>query len=144
MPAGVANYGTTGTDRLTLDHCELMPGLIWAVEVREEVTSGGIVLPDVEDAQKVRVGCCFARGPGEMDDNGGEKRCFIKAGDYFLFGKYQSGGEPLKLNGQTILQFRQGDVAAKLTVPTKGMVTAANKARAVLLGEPGPVLQAVA
>ena len=57
MPAGVANYMSAGTDRFTLDGLELAPGLVWAVEVREEVTAGGIVLPDVDDAQKLRIAC---------------------------------------------------------------------------------------
>ena len=144
MPAGVANYMSAGTDRFTLNGLELAPGLVWAVEVREEVTAGGIVLPDVDDAQKVRIACCFAIGPGEADERGNEKRRFVKAGDFFLFGKYQSGGEPIKINGVTVLQFRQGDIVAKLLTPTGAMRAAADKARGPLFGEQGPTLAAVA
>ena len=135
MPAGVANYQSSGS--FTLTGLELAPGLVWAVEVREEKTAGGIVLPDVEDAQKVRIARCVAIGPGEADDKGNEKRRFVREGDFFLFGKYQSGGEPIKVNGVLVLQFRQGDVVAKLhssAVPA-GMREAADKARAPLFGE---------
>lgn len=142
MPAGVANYQTSGT--FTLTGLELAPGLVWAVEVREERTASGLVLPDVEDAQKVRIAHCVAIGPGECDANGNEKMRFVRGGDYFLFGKYQSGGEPIKVNGVTVLQFRQGDIVAKLHAVSAEMKAAAARARGPLFGEQGPNLAAVA
>ena len=117
MPAGRADYMTTGTSAPTMDEIELLPGMIWAEEVREEVTKGGLIIPDVEDAQKIRIARCVARGPAEPDDKGGCKPVFIRVGDYFLFGKYQSGGEPIKIGSTMILQFRQGDIVAKWNRP---------------------------
>lgn len=114
MPAGVANYLSTGTVQLDMADVELMPGLVWAEEVREETTRNGLILPDVGDAQKIRVARCIARGPAEPDDKGGCKPVFIVVGDYFLFGKYQSGGEPIKFGDKLVLQFRQGDIVGKV------------------------------
>lgn len=126
MPAGVAEYLSTGTGNIAFDDLELMPGLIWAEEVREERTAGGLILPDVDDAQKVRIARCIRRGPGEPDDKGGAKPIFIRTGDFFLFGKYQSGGEPIKLGDKLVLQFRQGDIVAKWHNPAQIAAVAAS------------------
>lgn len=134
MPAGVAEYKTTGTMRLDVGKCEPQPGILWAIELREEVTSGGIHLPDTLDAQKLRIGVCVRIGAGEPDGNGGEKYRFVKEGDFILFGRHQSGGEPFNINGVDLLLFRQNDIAAKYHKPEPWMVEMANKRRAKLLG----------
>lgn len=37
----------------------------------------------------------------------------IEVGDYVIFGKYQSGGEPIEFEGKTYVLARAGDLAGK-------------------------------
>lgn len=134
MPAGVAEFETTGTQQIDINTCEPQPGVLWAIELREEVTQGGIVLPDTGEVQALRIGVCVQCGSGEPDGQGGEKHRFVKRGDFFMFGKYQSGGEPFTINGVRLLLFRQGDVAGKVRMPDRWMLEAAAKRMAKLYG----------
>ena len=37
----------------------------------------------------------------------------IAVGDYVIFGKYQSGGEPIEVDGKTYILARAGDLGGK-------------------------------
>ncbi len=134
MPAGIAEYETTGTRMIDLATCIPQPGVLWGIELREEVTQGGIVLPDTGDAQALRIGVCVTAGAGEVNERGDEKRRFVKDGEYFMFGRHQSGGEPFTLNGCKLLLFRQNDIAGKITKPEPWMVELGTKRLAKLHG----------
>ena len=84
MPAGIAEYETTGTRMIDLATCIPQPGVLWGIELREEVTQGGIVLPDTGDAQALRIGVCVTAGAGEVNERGDEKRRFVKDGEFFM------------------------------------------------------------
>ena len=58
---------------------------------REEVTKGGIVLPDTAK-EKPQEGEVVAVGDGKTLDSGEKVRMAVKVGDQVLFGKY-SGTE---------------------------------------------------
>ena len=81
---------------------------IIVVKPMEEVKStGGLILPGEEAKQ--RYGEVLAAGPGRTYENGVTVPNPVKAGDTVIFGKYASGGEPLRFKQQTYLLLRAGD-----------------------------------
>jgi len=63
----------------------------------QEVTKGGIVLPDTAK-EKPQEGEVIAVGPGRLLDNGSLAPMPVKAGDIVLFAKY--AGTELKRDGE--------------------------------------------
>jgi chaperonin GroES len=76
---------------------------------REEVTKGGIVLPDTAK-EKPQEGEVIAVGPGRVDDNGKRVPLDVKVGDIIMYAKY--GGTEIKIDGQELMILREGDVLA--------------------------------
>ncbi len=62
----------------------------------EEVTAGGIVLPDTA-REKPQKGTVVAVGPGKLLDSGKRHAPAVKKGDVVLYGKYS--GSDFKLDG---------------------------------------------
>lgn len=75
----------------------------------EEVTAGGIVLPDTAK-EKPQKGTILAAGPGERDDNGKYVPLDVKAGDVVLYAKYS--GTEIKVDGKKLLILRESDLLA--------------------------------
>src|SRR5262245_49993334 len=73
----------------------------------EEVTKGGIVLPDTAK-EKPQEGKVVAVGPGKLMDNGKTAPMEVKVGDRVVYSKY--GGSEIKLNGSEFVVLRQDDV----------------------------------
>lgn len=63
----------------------------------EEVTKGGIVLPDTAK-EKPQEGEVLAVGPGKLLDNGQRAPMEVKVGDKVLFAKYS--GSEIKQDGE--------------------------------------------
>ncbi len=76
----------------------------------EEVTKGGIVLPDTAK-EKPQEGKVVAVGKGKMTDDGKVHPTEVKAGDRILYGKY-SGTEIKTREGEDLLIMREDDVFA--------------------------------
>jgi chaperonin GroES len=76
---------------------------------QEEVTSGGIVLPETAK-EKPQDGKVLAVGPGERDDDGKRIPMDVKEGDTLLFAKYS--GTEIKLDGKKVLILRESDLLA--------------------------------
>jgi chaperonin GroES len=74
---------------------------------QEEVTAGGIVLPETAK-EKPQQGKILATGPGERNDKGERISLDVKAGDIVLFAKY-SGAE-VKMEGKKLLILRESDI----------------------------------
>ena len=70
----------------------------------EEVTMGGIIIPDTAKEKPLR-GTVKAVGNGTKDEEMG-----LKEGDQVLYGKY--AGTELELEGEKYLIMRQSDVLA--------------------------------
>lgn len=70
----------------------------------EEVTMGGIIIPDSAKEKPLK-GTVVAAGTGTKDEE-----MILKAGDIVLFGKY--AGSELELEGKKYLIMRQSDVLA--------------------------------
>jgi chaperonin GroES len=77
----------------------------------EEVTKGGIVLPDTAK-EKPQEGEVIAIGPGRLLDSGQICPMDVKVGDKIIFSKY--GGTEIKVDGEEYIILRQEDVLAVL------------------------------
>ena len=78
-------------------------------EEQEDMTSGGIVLPETAK-EKPQQGKVLAAGPGERDDDGKRIPLDVKEGDTVLFAKYS--GTEIKLDGKKVLILRESDLLA--------------------------------
>jgi len=76
----------------------------------EDVTKGGIVLPDTAK-EKPQEGEVVAVGDGKVLDNGQVQALTVKVKDRVLYGKY-SGTEITTKDGQELLIMREDDVLA--------------------------------
>jgi len=78
-------------------------------EDAEEVTAGGIVLPDSAQDKPAR-GKVLSVGDGRLMDDGTRKALQVKKGDRVLFSSY--AGEPFKLGDEELLLMREEDILA--------------------------------
>jgi len=76
---------------------------------QEEVTAGGIVLPETAK-EKPQQGIVLAAGPGGRDEDGKRIQMDVKVGDKVLFAKY--AGTEFKLDGKKLLILRESDLLA--------------------------------
>ncbi|MEA2085735.1 MAG: co-chaperone GroES [Chloroflexota bacterium] len=77
---------------------------------REEVTKGGIVLPDTVK-EKPQEGKVLAVGPGRRSEEGKAIPMDIEVGDIVLYAKY--GGTEIKVDDEELMILRESDVLAK-------------------------------
>ncbi len=76
----------------------------------EEMTSGGIVLPD-SAREKPQQGKVLATGPGKLLEKSGERgQMSVKVGDSVFYGKYS--GTEVELEGDTYVILRESDILA--------------------------------
>ena len=76
---------------------------------KEEVTKGGIVLPDTAK-EKPQEGEVVAVGPGRMTEDGKRIPLEVKVGDRVIYAKY--AGTEWKYNGEEYLIIRESDIQA--------------------------------
>jgi chaperonin GroES len=76
---------------------------------QEEVTSGGIVLPETAK-EKPQKGVVLSVGPGDRDEDGDRIPLDVKEGDTVLFAKYS--GTEIKVEGKKLLILRESDLLA--------------------------------
>lgn len=76
----------------------------------EEVTKGGIILPDTAK-EKPQRGEIVAVGPGRLDEEGKRIAMELKKGDKVLYAKY--AGTEVKIDDDEYLILREGDILAK-------------------------------
>ena len=77
----------------------------------EEVTAGGIVLPDTAKVKPQR-GTVLAVGPGRLLDSGERGQPSVKIGDEVIYGKYS--GMEHTVDGRELKILREGDILAKV------------------------------
>ena len=77
---------------------------------REEVTKGGIVLPDTVK-EKPQEGEVVAVGPGRLSEDGKRIAMDVKAGDRVIYAKY--AGSEIKLDDEELIILRESDILAK-------------------------------
>ena len=77
----------------------------------EEVTAGGIILPDTAQ-EKPQQGKVVAVGPGKVSDSGTLVEPTLKTGDSVLYGKYS--GTEVTIDGTEYSIMRESDILAIL------------------------------
>lgn len=77
----------------------------------EEMTAGGIVLPDTAK-EKPQRGTVIAVGPGKLLDNGTRGPLSVQVGDQVIYGKY--GGTEIEVDGDEVKILRESDILAKV------------------------------
>ena len=77
----------------------------------EEVTRGGIVLPDTAK-EKPQQGRVVAVGPGRTLDSGERAKPAVAKGDVVVYAKY--GGTEIEIEGDEYMILRESDVLAKV------------------------------
>lgn len=75
----------------------------------EQVTAGGIVLPDSAQ-EKPLEGVVLAVGPGAQMESGKIRPIDVKEGDKIIYGKY--AGTEVKIGSEEYIILRQDDVLA--------------------------------
>ncbi len=79
---------------------------------KEEVSKGGIILPDTAK-EKPQRGVVIAVGPGRLDEEGKRVPMEVKKGDKVIYAKY--AGTELKQNDEELLILRESDILAKIS-----------------------------
>jgi len=77
---------------------------------KEEVTKGGIVIPDTAK-EKPQEGTVLAVGPGRMTEDGKRIPMDVKVGDVVIYAKY--GGIEQKEGDEELIILRESDILAK-------------------------------
>ena len=77
----------------------------------EEMTSGGIVLPD-SAKEKPQRGTVVAVGVGKMLDSGNRSEMSVAVGDEVIYGKYS--GSDIEIDKRELKILRESDVLAKV------------------------------
>ncbi len=77
---------------------------------KEEVTKGGIFLPDTAK-EKPQEGEVLAVGPGRMSEDGKRIAMDVKVGDIVIYAKY--GGTEIKVDGEELLILSESNILAK-------------------------------
>ncbi len=79
---------------------------------KEEVSKGGIVLPDTAK-EKPQEGKIIAAGPGRLTEEGKRIAMEVKKGDKVIYSKY--AGTEFKLDSDELIIMREGDILAKMS-----------------------------
>jgi chaperonin GroES len=77
----------------------------------EQMTAGGIVLPDTAK-EKPQRGTVVAVGPGKLLDNGQRGELSVAVGDQVIYGKY--GGSDIEVEGDEVKILRESEILAKV------------------------------
>jgi chaperonin GroES len=77
---------------------------------REEVTRGGIVLPDTAK-DKPQEGKVLAVGPGRLSEDGKRMAMEVRVGDVVIYAKYS--GTEIKVDNEEVIIMRESDILAK-------------------------------
>ena len=77
---------------------------------KEEITKGGIVLPDTA-REKPQEGEVMAVGPGRLSEDGKRLAIDVKVGDIVVYAKY--GGTEIKIDDEELIILRESDILAK-------------------------------
>jgi len=77
---------------------------------KEEVSKGGIVLPDTVQ-EKPQEGKIIAVGPGRLTEDGKRIAMEVKKGDKVIYSKY--AGTEFKLDDEDLVIMREGDILGR-------------------------------
>lgn len=78
----------------------------------EQMTKGGILLPDTMDKERPEQGEVIAVGEGKLLDNGTRAPMSVKVGDTVMFKKYSP--DEIKIDKEEYLVISENDILAIL------------------------------
>ena len=87
--------------------------VILKVVEKEEVSKGGILLPDTASKEKPQEGKVIEVGSGKVLENGQKVALEVKKGDKVIFAKY--AGAEVKVQGEEYLILSEKDILAIIT-----------------------------
>ena len=87
--------------------------VILKVVEKEEVSKGGILLPDTASKEKHQEGKVIEVGSGKVLENGQKVALEVKKGDKVIFAKY--AGAEVKVQGEEYLILSEKDILAIIT-----------------------------
>jgi len=119
LPAEIAALGTEAKpESAPAFPFRAVQDIVIIEQLVKDMSEGGIAL--VDDGRKFPCGRVVAHGPGRtyafyMDANGNTQAGHtvpmqIKVGDWVVFGRYNSGGEPIQVGNKKYLMCREGDI----------------------------------
>ena len=79
---------------------------------KEEVTKGGLVIPDTVK-ERPQEGVVIAIGPGRLSEDGKRVPIEVKKGDRVIYARY--AGIELKYEDEDYLVLRESDILAKVS-----------------------------
>ncbi|MFA6429618.1 MAG: co-chaperone GroES [Patescibacteria group bacterium] len=77
---------------------------------KEEMSKGGILLPDTASKERPEQGEIIAVGPGKLDDKGVRVAMSVQVGDKVVFKKYSP--DEIKMDGEEYLVVSESDLMA--------------------------------
>ncbi|MBL8047920.1 MAG: co-chaperone GroES [Chthonomonas sp.] len=90
----------------------LLDRVIIEPAAKEEVSAGGIFLPDSAKEKPLK-GTVIAVGPGKVLDNGKKVEVEVSQGDVVLYGKYS--GTEVTVDGKEYMILRSDDILGVVT-----------------------------
>jgi len=100
---------STQGGRSTINLKPLADRLVVEPIEQEDVTAGGIILPETAK-EKPQQGKVIAAGPGRTDEDGKRIPMDVSVGDKVLYAKYS--GTEIKMDGKKVLILRESDILA--------------------------------
>ena len=80
----------------------------------EEITAGGLILPDTALEGKLTEGEVISVGEGMYSTNGTRIPVIVKEGDVILYNKVHNGASEYTLNGEEVLIMSQNEILSIL------------------------------
>lgn len=102
----------------TMNLKPLLDRIIIEPAAKEEVTAGGIYLPDSAKEKPLK-GKVLAVGPGKVLDNGKKSEVGVSVGETVLYGKYS--GTEVTVEGNEYIILRADDILGVLTAEVAGV-----------------------
>src|SRR5579871_4864641 len=102
-------------DKMALNLCPLGDRVVVEPNEGEEVTVGGILLPETAK-EKPQQGTIVAVGAGRRDDSGKLVVMDVKVNDKVLYAKYS--GSEIKVDNKKLLIFKETDILAVVNGPS--------------------------
>jgi len=106
-----ANRRTQESDMSKINLKPIDDRVVLKILDAEQVTAGGIVLPD-SAKEKPQRGTVVAIGAGKLGKEGKRQGMSVKNGDIVLFGKYS--GSDVKVSGEDYKIVRESEILAKV------------------------------
>ncbi len=84
--------------------------IVEPIDLKEQATASGIILPDTIEGEKPQQGKVTAVGPGKLLENGTRAPMSVKVGDVVVFKKYAP--DEVKIKSVEYLVIAESDVLA--------------------------------